>query len=164
MIVEVVSDSPARTERLGALLAGASEVPLTVGLSGDLGAGKTCFVRGLVGGLDRAAAAEVSSPTYAICNLYPSDPPVAHFDLYRLEDAEELEGVGFREADEGWRVVEWIERIAEAHAVADLRIAFTRGAADRRELRLESVSPAGERALVAFAAAAGAVAQPTESR
>ncbi|QJB57818.1 tRNA (adenosine(37)-N6)-threonylcarbamoyltransferase complex ATPase subunit type 1 TsaE [Pseudodesulfovibrio sp. zrk46] len=65
-------------------LAGIPNPPALL-LQGDLGSGKTTLVRGLVESLPGAAQAEVSSPSFNIFNLYPTTPPVAHFDLYRLE-------------------------------------------------------------------------------
>jgi len=63
----------------------ATSCPPALLLQGDLGSGKTTLVRGLVESLPGADQAEVSSPSFNIFNLYPTTPPVAHFDLYRLE-------------------------------------------------------------------------------
>jgi len=57
-------------------------------LQGDLGSGKTTFVRGLVEALPGSENAEVASPSFNIFNVYPTEPQVAHFDLYRLEGME----------------------------------------------------------------------------
>lgn len=76
------------TESLGRELAkrlAATSSPPALLLQGDLGSGKTTLVRGLVEALPGADQAEVSSPSFNIFNLYPTTPPVAHFDLYRLE-------------------------------------------------------------------------------
>ncbi|MGL1862519.1 MAG: tRNA (adenosine(37)-N6)-threonylcarbamoyltransferase complex ATPase subunit type 1 TsaE [Pseudodesulfovibrio sp.] len=76
------------TLELGVLLAKSiaeAEIPPALLLQGDLGSGKTTLVRGLVESLPGADMAEVSSPSFNIFNLYPTVPPVAHFDLYRLE-------------------------------------------------------------------------------
>lgn len=76
------------TEALGRelarVLAACSPIPALL-LSGPLGAGKTTLVRALVFALPGAEGAEVASPSFNILNLYPTTPPVAHFDLYRLE-------------------------------------------------------------------------------
>lgn len=143
---------PDETVALGRTL-GATMRPLTVGLTGALGAGKTHFARGVVAGVAPDLADWVSSPTYAICNVYPSHPPVHHFDLYRLSDADDLEGVGFREADDGWRLVEWVDRIDEALDAADVVVRFERGAGDRRVLAFEARTDAGRTALQALASA-----------
>ena len=110
------SASPEATEHLaellGELLAGGDVVTL----DGDLGAGKTRFVRGLVEGLG-GEGRRVSSPTFAIVNEY--DTPelrVAHLDAYRLGGSDELESIGWDELVErcGLVLVEWAERVEEA--------------------------------------------------
>lgn len=76
------------TIELGRILADfIAQVPIRPALllQGDLGSGKTTLIRGLVASLPGAEQAEVSSPSFNICNLYPTVPNVAHFDLYRLE-------------------------------------------------------------------------------
>ena len=80
--------TPEATLALGRILACAlakTVAPPSLLLQGDLGSGKTTLVRGLVEALPGADMAEVSSPSFNIFNLYPTRPPVAHFDLYRLE-------------------------------------------------------------------------------
>lgn len=84
----------------------------TILLFGDLGAGKTTMVRGLVGGLPGNEEAEVTSPSFNIVNHYPTTPPVAHVDLYRLEHGspgDELEEV--LEDERALVLVEWAERL-----------------------------------------------------
>lgn len=106
---------PQQTARLGALLARLLGDGGFVGLVGDLGAGKTSLVQGLVGELNPTA--EASSPTYTLLNEYETEPPVWHFDLYRLESADDLETVGYwdyAEDDEAIVLVEWIDRILMA--------------------------------------------------
>lgn len=88
MTLHLQLSDPEATLALGRILACAlakSTVPPSLLLQGDLGSGKTTLVRGLVESLPGADMAEVSSPSFNIFNLYPTDPPVAHFDLYRLE-------------------------------------------------------------------------------
>lgn len=83
----VVLPDAGATEDLGqAMAASLSSRPgFALLLEGDLGAGKTTLVRGLVSALPGAHAAEVASPSFTICNLYPTEPVIAHYDLYRLE-------------------------------------------------------------------------------
>jgi tRNA threonylcarbamoyladenosine biosynthesis protein TsaE len=107
--------SPSETEALGVLwgteLARSGRSWL-VGLSGDLGAGKTQLARGLARGLGYAG--RVSSPTYGLINEYQSAPiSVSHLDLYRLDGPEQIVSAGLENSlvhPEGVAIVEWIER------------------------------------------------------
>lgn len=79
-------------------------------LEGNLGAGKTTLVRGLVTALPGGDEARVSSPSFNIMNLYPTTPETAHFDLYRLEYQEPDESLlEFLNDDETLVVVEWVQ-------------------------------------------------------
>jgi tRNA threonylcarbamoyladenosine biosynthesis protein TsaE len=80
------SSSPEETEAAGARLAEGLQAGDVVLVSGELGAGKTTFVRGACRAL--GVTANVTSPTFTIGQLYAGDPDVAHLDLYRLEGAE----------------------------------------------------------------------------
>lgn len=106
--------SAEETEALAAALAACLSPGSVVALFGGLGAGKTAFVRGLARGL--SCAGEVCSPTYAIMNEYPGCPPLAHFDMYRVEGWESLESTGWFDYLGGGHVlaVEWSENILAA--------------------------------------------------
>jgi tRNA threonylcarbamoyladenosine biosynthesis protein TsaE len=83
-------------------------------LDGDLGAGKTTFVKGLAKGL-KAKSAEVVSPTFVLMNIYKGKIPVYHFDLYRLEKPEEVESLNIDEylRSDGIAVIEWPKRLGD---------------------------------------------------
>jgi tRNA threonylcarbamoyladenosine biosynthesis protein TsaE len=81
--VEIESASPAETEAVAATLAGALEVGDVVTVSGDLGSGKTTFVRGACRAL--GITVPVTSPTFTIGHRYPGDPDVSHLDLFRFQ-------------------------------------------------------------------------------
>ncbi len=84
-----------------------------VAFSGDLGSGKTTFIKGLAKGLGLRSSREVKSPTFALMHVYPSKTPLYHFDLYRLETAKDLEAIGFFEFIHNPDVVvsiEWAEK------------------------------------------------------
>ncbi len=84
-----------------------------VALHGDLGAGKTTLARALTRAVADAPGLEVPSPTFTLVQTYDARVPIAHFDLYRLSDPEELEELGFDEAiAAGAALVEWPERAA----------------------------------------------------
>ncbi len=99
--------------------------PGVVLLEGEVGAGKTCFVRGM---LDRLGwEGPVTSPTYALMQEYPTSPPLVHLDLYRLEDPEEIWELGVEEwlEQEAWIAVEWADRAGEFWPSASWRIRMT---------------------------------------
>jgi len=108
----------------GAELARMIPSGLQIGLHGDLGAGKTTLVRGLLRALGHAGP--VRSPTYTLVETYslPEAPPVHHFDLYRLADPEELEYLGARDRLGGNEtcLVEWPQRGAGFLPPLDLEI------------------------------------------
>ena len=85
-----------------------------VTLDGDLGAGKTVFTKGICEYFN--VADYVVSPTYTIVNEYRGDIPIFHFDIYRLEEEEELYNIGFYEYlnPDALVIVEWAEKIPEA--------------------------------------------------
>ena len=104
--------SPAETEALGELWGRDAARGLVVGLSGDLGAGKTQLVKGLARGL--GITARVHSPTFTLLNEYAGGRlPLFHLDLYRLETRAQIIGAGLEEYlfnPPGVTVVEWAER------------------------------------------------------
>lgn len=105
------------TARLGAAIAPLLAPGEAVLLYGPLGMGKSTLARGLIRALTRPDE-DVPSPTFTLVQFYESDPPVAHFDLYRLTRAEEAAEIGLDEAlDEGCAVIEWPERLGDDPAV-----------------------------------------------
>ena len=105
------------TTRLGTLLAGmmqnAPQVRALL-LQGDLGSGKTTLTRSLVAALPGGDQAEISSPSFTICNNYPTCPPVLHCDLYRCPASLPDEVWDALDADAGICIVEWAQYIPEA--------------------------------------------------
>lgn len=107
------SDSVQQTESIAAEFASTLRGGECVALHGDLGAGKTQFVRGLVRGLGGPPRA-VSSPTFVLLNVYPGGRLIVyHLDAYRVGGADDFEAIGFPELLEqgGVVVVEWAERV-----------------------------------------------------
>lgn len=113
-MMEFLSHSEAETEAVGAVLAKRIKPGCVLAMRGDMGAGKTVFVRGLARALGYTG--RVTSPTFTIVNEYLSDPPVFHFDMYRLTGAEDLYDIGWEDylARGGVCVVEWSERVEDA--------------------------------------------------
>jgi tRNA threonylcarbamoyladenosine biosynthesis protein TsaE len=106
--MNVRTGSVEETREVGARFAGASQPGCLYVLEGELGAGKTEFVRGFVCALHPNAP--VRSPSFSLCNIYQTGSfPVYHFDFYRLTDATELGEIGFDEyaTGDGVCLVEW---------------------------------------------------------
>jgi tRNA threonylcarbamoyladenosine biosynthesis protein TsaE len=106
-----ISHSPSETEALGEAWGRIARRGLVVGLSGDLGAGKTQLVKGLARGLE--ITQRVHSPTFALVNIYPGGRlTLFHLDLYRLETREQILAAGLEEflSPDGVTVIEWAER------------------------------------------------------
>jgi tRNA threonylcarbamoyladenosine biosynthesis protein TsaE len=149
-MTEVVrSDSEAETARVAARFAAALEPGTVILLTGDLGAGKTAFVRGMAAGLG-IDPDEISSPTFTLIQEYRPAPRVAgldlneapghhilmHVDLYRLEGAE-IDDLGLDELGAAGAVVaiEWAEKLREPPADA-IRVELLDGGGDAREIRI----------------------------
>jgi tRNA threonylcarbamoyladenosine biosynthesis protein TsaE len=122
--------------RLGRLLEGGE----IIGLIGELGAGKTCFVRGVAQGLEVDKEAWIRSPSFTLINEYQGRLAVYHIDLYRIETRAQLEGLNLREYlySDGASLIEWFEHLpaGEVDAYLEVRIAYVTGAI--RELTFTS--------------------------
>ncbi len=114
--MEYISKSAPDTRAFAASLAKKLSAGTVVAFCGDLGAGKTCFTTGLCEGL--GFSGEVSSPTFAIVNIYEGGLiPIYHFDMYRILGWEDLETTGYFEyldRADGITVIEWSENIFAA--------------------------------------------------
>ena len=135
-----VTRSEAETETVGAKVSATLEPADVVYLSGDLGAGKTAFARGLARGLG-APAREVASPTFALLHEYVGPGGVVvlrHLDLYRLkDDPKELEPLGLPDALRGAPVcVEWPGSAIRTALPPTLEISITTRPDDSREIRI----------------------------
>jgi tRNA threonylcarbamoyladenosine biosynthesis protein TsaE len=132
-LLEVVTSSPSETEAAGEHFGHGLQLGDLLLLQGDLGAGKTTFVRGLARGA--GSSAPVAWPTLQLVRLYPGRVQLAHVDLYRLEAGADLLDLGLEELlDQGAVVVEWGDRL-EAPDATLLAIEHLGG--DRRRLRVE---------------------------
>jgi tRNA threonylcarbamoyladenosine biosynthesis protein TsaE len=130
--------------------------PLVIGLRGDLGSGKTTWVRAMLRGLGYSG--RVPSPTYTLLEQYTCGAlSVVHLDLYRLRSGEELENLGLRDwlaEPQRWIAVEWPERAPELAARCDLTLEFTIPAAGGRRVTATARSGLGIEALRAVRSAA----------
>ena len=110
------SYSPEETFKIGKKLGEKALVNTVFCFFGDLGAGKTTFIKGFVSGVNKSPLDQVISPTFNYLNIYEGEPKeltVYHFDLYRLPNEEEFFAMGFHEVfeAEGVCCIEWSERI-----------------------------------------------------
>lgn len=110
----IKTNNELETEQLGESLAEKLKPGDVIALYGNLGAGKTAFVRGLAKGL--GLSVRVSSPTFTIVNEYLGKTPLFHFDMYRLGSADELFEIGWEDYLDrgGVCAVEWSENVEEA--------------------------------------------------
>ena len=114
VLTEFISNSEKETENIGAAFAKDLKGGSIVAMYGDLGAGKTAFVRGMARGM--GLDAHVSSPTFTIVNEYPGERELIHFDMYRLASADELFDIGWEDYLNRGAVcaVEWSENVRDA--------------------------------------------------
>ena len=131
----IISNSEDETFRLAREYAGTVKPGDVICLEGDLGAGKTHFVKGFAEhfGVQRD---EVSSPTFTIINEYDGEVPVYHFDCYRLENPAEALEIGAEEYlyGTGVCIIEWPERISELIPAGARRITLTSLSPNRRRI------------------------------
>ena len=139
--MEFITNSEGETEALGVRLAEALAPGAVIAFTGDLGAGKTAFTRGLARGL--GIADRVASPTFTIVNEYEGGRlPLFHFDMYRLGSSDELFDIGWEDylARGGVCAVEWSENVAGALEEGAILVDICRGALDgQRIVSIEGV-------------------------
>lgn len=145
--IKLDTSSPEETEAVGRELAelmlAESSLPRFVALYGDLGVGKTAFVRGFTSVI--APGARVKSPTFALVNEYKGkETSVFHFDMYRITDEDDLYSIGFYDYFDrnGICLVEWSENIGYALPDSYVRGEIVKSSAvdtDRREISLTLV-------------------------
>lgn len=132
----VITNSEQETEAAGAALARELAPGDVVAMYGDLGAGKTAFVRGMARGL--GLSCHVQSPTFTIVNEYEGDVPLFHFDMYRLSGAEELFDIGWEDYLDrgGVCAVEWSERVEDAFDGTEYTVSLRKTGEGSREITI----------------------------
>ena len=140
MTKEYITNGEGETEDLGCRLGRALEPGAVIAYTGDLGAGKTAFTRGLARGL--GIPDRVTSPTFTIVNEYEGGRlPLFHFDMYRLGSSEELFDIGWEDylARGGVCAVEWSENVEDALDDDAIRVEIRRGEGDnQRHIRIRN--------------------------
>ncbi len=137
-----ISDLPARTVEWGQRFAATLKPGVVVALVGELGAGKTQFVRGVVAGLGGDPRA-VSSPTFVLMQEYDTKPPVVHIDAYRIGDLDEVREMGWADEviESSITLIEWADRIESQLPPGRITIDFEHaGERERRITRRGSIA------------------------
>ena len=139
MIKEFISKSKEDTLMIAKDFANTLSVGDIVLLNGDLGAGKTVFVKGVTDYFSSGKAIAVS-PTFLIVNVYETDPEIYHFDLYRIEDMEELDSIGAEEYlfGNGISFVEWPERAEGYFPSSAIKVEIKKMGENDRLIRIEN--------------------------
>ena len=132
----IISKNEAETEAAGERFARTLPDGAVVALYGDLGAGKTAFVRGMARGL--GIGARVSSPTFTIVNEYLGSRNLYHFDMYRLASADELFDIGWEDylSRGGICAVEWSEHVADAFEGDEITVRIDKTGDDSRAITI----------------------------
>jgi tRNA threonylcarbamoyladenosine biosynthesis protein TsaE len=132
----IITKSEEKTVNEGKKLGQRLKPGAVVALYGELGAGKTAFVRGLADGLGIDTI--VSSPTFTIVNEYPGEIPLFHFDMYRLDSASELFDIGWDDYHDrgGVCAVEWSENVHGAFAPDSIVVRFEILSGNERRLEI----------------------------
>lgn len=132
------------TQKLGRFLGSKLEAYDVLALNGDLGTGKTTFVKALAEGM--GLDSDVTSATFTIVNIYEGDPSLYHFDVYRLEDEDEFFEMGGEELLDDGSVcaIEWADRIEGSLPEEYLILNFERIDETTRLIAVKGVGPRGE--------------------
>jgi tRNA threonylcarbamoyladenosine biosynthesis protein TsaE len=122
MNLTIITKSPKETKNLGKDVSKLVTPGDILAFYGELGAGKTCFIQGVSLGLE--VKDYVTSPSFTIINEYQGMIPIYHFDLFRLDNAEEILKLGYEEYfyGEGLTVIEWAEKIEQLLPKEHLKI------------------------------------------
>jgi tRNA threonylcarbamoyladenosine biosynthesis protein TsaE len=134
-VATFISNSPAETEQFGRDFAHGIKKGDVLALQGELGSGKTQFVKGLVAGLD--STAEVTSPTFTLIHEYGGGRfPVYHFDFFRLQDRQSAERLGLDDYffGDGISVIEWADKFPTIIPGTARWISFHTKSEDQREV------------------------------
>ena len=135
--MDIITKTVEETEEAGYNLAKGLKAGAVVTLYGDLGAGKTAFVRGMARGLN--SKNRVTSPTFTIVNEYSGDLPLFHFDMYRLGSSNELFDIGWEDylVRGGICVVEWSENVSDAFDGSEIIVRIDKLSDTERKITLE---------------------------
>ncbi len=138
VLVEIASESAEQTFALGMAVGKEAGEGDVFALSGELGAGKTCFTGGLARGIGVNENYAITSPTFTLINEYPGRCRFYHFDVYRLNEIDELVDLGYDEymSAKGVIAIEWAEKIKNALPEDTISVNFTYIDENKRIIRI----------------------------
>ncbi len=140
---ETITSSPEETLAHGQQLARRLRAPALVCLYGELGAGKTTLVKGIVSGLGLAEAREVTSPAFVFVHVFGDGIKVYHVDLYRIQYTREIETLGLDDllAEQAIVIVEWAEKLSLSGLQPDWRVRLETLSDTQRRICVEELKP-----------------------
>jgi tRNA threonylcarbamoyladenosine biosynthesis protein TsaE len=135
--MKIITRSEKETFRLGNLIGKSLVAGDIIALDGDLGAGKTHFTKGIAKGLE--VSDYITSPTFTIVNQYEGRLPLYHFDVYRIDDINEMYEIGFDEYlfGDGVCVIEWADIVKDLLPEKRIKIYINKVDDDSREVNIE---------------------------
>ena len=149
--IDLTSQSVSDTITLGRRIAQVCQGGELIALIGELGVGKTHLIKGIAQGLDVEQIDDVTSPTFTLINEYPGRIPLIHIDAYRLDNADQLERLGFDEYvdPDNVVVVEWADRVAAIISqYTPITIRMQHAGATQRQIQIENPTTAVVQALL----------------
>lgn len=143
-MIEIITFSEKDTLELGKKIGTSARSGMIILLKGDLGTGKTVLTRGLARGL--GIEGPITSPTYTLIHEYQGRLPLYHFDIYRLNDSDEMYDLGYDEFfyGRGVTVVEWPERMGDLLPHEYLGITIEKSPGDDADKRIIRIIPVGK--------------------
>ncbi len=137
MTITVVTAGERETLDVASSFAGSLVRGDVVALTGDLGAGKTVFARGVARSF--GVNEDVTSPTFTLIHEYPCSPPLYHMDMYRMESIDEIRNIGVEDYlyGDGVCLVEWAEKLGELYPAEAIHVHIKHLGGDRREITIE---------------------------
>lgn len=141
-IKKIITSSAKETIQLGIDLSQSLKNGSIVAFLGDLGAGKTTLIKGLVKGFSKDDTVNVNSPTFVYLNIYDTKTPIYHFDLYRIKDKDQFYSLGFEEyfLSNGICLIEWSENIKDILPKETIFIKISHLDENKREIQISNLN------------------------
>jgi tRNA threonylcarbamoyladenosine biosynthesis protein TsaE len=137
----MISGDPTKTFHIGRILGETLTAGDIVALTGELGAGKTCFTQGIARGLGVPEVYQITSPTFTLVNEYPGRLNLIHLDVYRLSSSRDLQDLGYEEFffGKGVTVIEWAEKIQDI--IPEKSLSVTMAYLDQNQRSIDMKGP-----------------------